>query len=188
MLSILLALAVDNWTEGRRHQQLAQQSLQIFERELRQNLAAVEDVAPYHTGLRNVVAEAIENPAQAADMRSIVEGLKTVRLRRTAWETALASGALTHIDVEKISRLSLTYDMQEGFRQLTLAAAQRFPIGFENDTAARDRNVRDIYSYLSELVAAEEELIGIYTQAIGMIRSGLREPIRPGGNVVTPSP
>ena len=66
MLSILLALAVDNWTESRRHQRLAQQSLEIFEREIRQTLAVVEGNAPYHTGLRSVVAEAIAHPSSRA--------------------------------------------------------------------------------------------------------------------------
>jgi hypothetical protein len=173
MISILFALAVDNWSERRRHQQLAQQSLQIFERELRQNLAVVEGNAPYHKGLRSVVAAAITNPAGAADMRTIVEGLKAVRLRNTAWETALASGALTHIDVETISGLSRTYSIQEGFRQLSTGAAQRVPIGASSDAAASARNVRDILAYLNELVEAEEELIGNYKLALEAIRARL---------------
>jgi hypothetical protein len=175
MLSILLALAVDNWSENRRHQRLAQQSLQIFERELRQNLALVEDVAPYHSGLRSVVAEAIANPAEAADMRSIVEGLKPILLRNTAWETALASGALTHIDVETISKLSLTYSQQEGFRQQTIASLPRFAIGSETTPEEQARHVRDVYTYLNDVVAREQDLQVYYKQALGVIRAGLRD-------------
>jgi hypothetical protein len=173
MLSILLALAVDNWTESRRHQRLAQQSLQIFEREIRQNLAAVDGNAPYHKGLRSVVAGAIVNPAGAADMRSIVEGLKPVRLRSSAWETAVASGALTHVDVETISGLSLTYSIQERFRQLSMAAAQRVPIVSMTATGVDARTVREIYAYLNELVEAEEELIGNYRFALETIQAQL---------------
>jgi hypothetical protein len=173
MLSILLALAVDNWSEGQRHQRLAQQSLQIFDRELRQNMAVVESNAPYHKGLRGVVAEAVAHPTAAADMRSIVEGLKAVRLRNSAWETALASGALTHIDVETISGLSLTYSFQERFRQLSLAASQRVPLIAESDSALTARTVRDIYAYLNELVEAEEELIVHYKLALERIGAQL---------------
>ena len=173
MLSILLALAVDNWSEGRRHQRLAQQSLQIFDRELRQNMAVVESNAPYHKGLRGVVAEAVANPTAAADMRSIVEGLKAARLRNTAWETALASGALTHIDVETISGLSLTYSFQERFRQLSMAASERVSLISESDGDLSARTVRDIYAYLNELVEAEEELIVHYKLALERIGAQL---------------
>jgi|SRR5688572_1664214 hypothetical protein len=173
MLSILLALAVDNWSEGRRHQRLAQQSLQIFDRELRQNMGVVESNAPYHKGLRSVVAEAVAHPAAAADMRSIVEGLKAARLRNTGWETALASGALTHVDVETISYLSLTYGLQERFRQLSLAASQRVPLVGENDGNLNARTVRDIYAYLNELVEAEEELIVHYKLTLERIGAQL---------------
>src|SRR5688572_13181495 len=91
MFSILLALAVENWRENRQHRRLAQQSLQIFEREIRQNLARIDDVTPYHSGLRSVVAEALVNPAQAADMRSIVAGLQPTVLLNTSSQTSLAT-------------------------------------------------------------------------------------------------
>ncbi|HEY0674196.1 MAG TPA: hypothetical protein VGD27_18115 [Longimicrobiales bacterium] len=179
MFSILLALAVDNWSETRRYQQLAQQSLSIFERELRQNLARLEDVAPYHSGLRSVVAEAVANPEQAADMRSIVEGLKPTVLLNTAWQTALATGALTHIDVETVSALSLTYSIQERFRENARASLPRVAIAGDLPPTEFTRMVHDTHAYLNELVAGEQELRGVYKQAIEIIRSGLREPIRP---------
>ena len=186
MLSILLALAVDNWSESQRHQRLALQSLQVFEREIRQNLAAIEDNIPYHSGLRSVVAQAVADPSQAADMRTIVEGLKPVLLYNTAWETAVASAALTHVDVEIISRLSRMYSVQERFRLLSLSATQRFPVGIENDPSAVTRNVRDIYSYLNELVAGEEELVGNYRQAIQMINAELGAQSQPDSAATSP--
>jgi hypothetical protein len=179
MLSILLALAVDNWAETRRHQQLARQSLEIFERELRQNLATVEDIVPYHKGLRSVVAEAIANPAQAADMRTIVAGVQPVRLRNSAWQTALASGALTHIDVEIISGLSQLYSVQDGYRQLMLAAAPRVAEGSDPNAPTSPEEVRAIHAYLNQLIAVEEELIAFYLTGIDNILSGMPEAVRP---------
>jgi hypothetical protein len=179
MFSILLALAVDGWTENRQHRRLAQQSLGIFEREIRQNLARIEDVGPYHAGLRSVVAEALANPAQAADMRSIVEGLQPTVLLNTAWQTALATGALTHIDVETVSALSLTYSIQERFRADAQASLPRFAIAGNPDPEEFRTNVQQTHAYLNRLVSSEQELRGVYEQAIKIIQAGLPEPMRP---------
>ncbi len=177
VLSILAALAVDNWSEDKRHQELANQSLRIFERELRQNLARIEDVAPYHSGLRSVVAEALANPEQAADMRSIVEGLKPTVLLNTAWQTALATGALTHIDVETVSALSLTYSIQERFREHARTALPRINIAGDPPPAELERMVYQTYAYLNDLVTGEQELRGVYEQAIELIKGRIRDPV-----------
>ena len=46
-------------------------------------------------------------PAEA-DLRSAMEGLEPVVLLNTAWETALATGVLTHMEFTIVSALSLT--------------------------------------------------------------------------------
>lgn len=176
MVSILMALAVENWRESRQNRKLAQQSLQIFEREIRQNLATIEDNVLYHTGLRNVVAEAVADPAEAADMRSIVEGLRPVRLTNTAWQTTSASGGITHINVETIWQLSLAYSFQERFRQQTLAAPPVFSFAAQTDPAERERIVRSTFNYLNELVTLEQDLRAAYQQAIQIIAASLHEP------------
>ena len=51
--SILLALAFDDWNEDRGYAELADQSLAIFEQEILQNIARVEDgIAVAHVGPR----------------------------------------------------------------------------------------------------------------------------------------
>lgn len=178
MFSILMALAVENWRENRQHQRLAQQTLQVFEREIRLNLATIEDLAPYHAGLRSVVAQALANPAEAADMRTIVEGIRPTILQNTAWQTAGASGGLTHINVETTWQLSLTYSFQERYRQQSLAALPNFSLAATANGEELQRNVRQMYNYLNELVTLEQDLSAAYRQAIEIIRSGMREPIR----------
>ena len=54
--SILLALALDEWNEGQDYQDLATLSLVNFEREIQQNRLRLEDVTPFHVGLRDVLA------------------------------------------------------------------------------------------------------------------------------------
>jgi hypothetical protein len=60
--SILLALAVDEWAQNREYAELADQSLVIFEREIRQNRARIENASPYHQGIRDLLGQMRELP------------------------------------------------------------------------------------------------------------------------------
>jgi hypothetical protein len=169
VISILLALAVDQWRENRSNRLLARQSLQIFEREVRRNLTALEEVIPYHTGLRDVAVAMAAQPERVVEVRSIVEGLKPVVLLNTAWETALATGALRHIDVETVSALSLTYSMQQRFREEVRAGLPRLlPSG---DADARE--MQQAIAYLTEMGRSEDELRGVYLQALEVITQAI---------------
>jgi len=169
VLSILVALAVDNWRDNRNNHQLAMKSLRIFEREIRQNLSRLEDVSPYHSGLRDVVVQAQADPEHGFDVRSIVEGVRPTVLLNTAWQTALATGALTHIDVETVSALSLTYSIQQRFVDDGRVSYQRLA-GSEAPAGAESRAmVSTTSTYLSDLVTAEQQLRGVYEQALQII-------------------
>ena len=80
VVSIILALAVDEWRDDRHNHELAAQSLMIFEQEIRQNLGRVDDAAPYHAGLRDVVAGMTAGEPAEADLRSAMEGVEPVVL------------------------------------------------------------------------------------------------------------
>ena len=165
VISILLALAVDQWRENRSNRLLARQSLQIFEREVRRNLNALEEVIPYHNGLRDVAVAMAAEPERVVELRSIVEGFKPVVLLNTAWETALATGALRHIDVETVSALSLTYSMQQRFREEVRAGLPRLLPGAD----ANAREMQHAIAYLTEMGRSEDELRGVYLQALEVI-------------------
>lgn len=169
--SILLALAVENWAEQQRNQELAMQSLSIFEREIRQNLARVEDVAPYHQGLRSVVAEMAGDPGRAVEVRSVLEGLEPPVLLNTAWETAVAVGSLTHMDFDIVQALSLTYSIQGQFQEKSRPAAR--PRMDTGELSAEGVNA--VLAYITELERSESELLGIYAQALTVVREHLGE-------------
>ncbi|MEX2282116.1 MAG: hypothetical protein WEE89_06510 [Gemmatimonadota bacterium] len=170
MLSILLALAVDEWRENRSHRLLAQQSLMIFEREIRQNLARLDDVVPYHSGLVNVVAQIRADPTRATDIRSIVEGLETNVMLNTAWQTALATGALTHMDVETVSALSLTYSLQQRFSEESRLSIPRIWVAGSLSRDELGRTIEETYAYLTDLLTSEQQLRGVYREALEIIQ------------------
>jgi hypothetical protein len=162
VMSILLALAVDQWRENRNNRLLALQSLEIFERELERNLARLDDVIPYHNGLRDVATEMAAEPERIVEVRSLMEGLRPVVLQNTAWEAALATGALRHIDVETVAALSWTYSNQERFREELRVGAPRMVPG----AGANLTEVQQAVAYLTEMTRSEQELHGYYVEAL----------------------
>ena len=93
-ISILVALALDEWRENREDAETVRQALSNFVSEIEQNQARIEDAAPFNLGLLNVLS----NRYEAKDIRSIddflnmVESYEPVNLQTTAWETALEIG------------------------------------------------------------------------------------------------
>lgn len=168
VLSILLALAVDEWREGRSNETLADQSLQIFAQEIEHNLAMLRDVVPYHMGLQQVVGQMAAEPERVAEVHSIMEGLQPTVLHNTAWETALATGAFRHMDVTTVSFLSRMYSMQQHFRDQTT----RRPELFVTNATTTDQKLEQMQHaliYLTDVVRAEQELRDVYLLALDEI-------------------
>lgn len=167
--SILLALAVDEWAQEQEYAELASQSLGIFEREIGQNRARLDDQIPYHTGIRDLLSGMRVETSAPSDVASIMEGLDPPVLLSTAWETALATGALTHMEFEVVSALSLTYSIQEGFESRTRIDRPRIS-ALDPVTAAQARARTDeALEYVAALVQDEAELITVYDQALALI-------------------
>lgn len=175
IVSIVAALAVDEWRQGRQNQELATQSLAVFEREIRQNMARLDDAAPYHAGMRDVVARMAAEEAAAADLRSIMEGLEPTVLLSTAWETALATGALTYMDFEVVSALSLTYSLQRRFAEESRSHLPDISVGPGESPRTLDDRIAAARAYLEDLTRDEQQLRGVYAEALQMIRNRLTE-------------
>ncbi len=113
--SILLALALDEWNEDLEFQDLADRSLVNFEREIQQNRLRLEDVTLFHVGLRDVLVgmDSSGDAVPATTIRNIMEGFQPAILVSTAWETAVATGALGYMDYDVVAGLSLSYNLQE---------------------------------------------------------------------------
>jgi hypothetical protein len=181
VLSILLALFVDSWRQDAENEALATTSLEIFQREISQNAARIEDVMPYHIGLRDVVESMAAQPERVVEVRSIVEGLEPTFLLSAAWETALATGALRHIDMETVSALSLTYSLQQRYREESRAGLPRMLATPGTTVAERLEQMQQAVAYLNLIIRSELELHGVFEQALQQIEVGLgeREPDPP---------
>ena len=174
--SILLALALNEWNEDREFEDLASRSLVNFEREIQQNRLRVEDVTLFHAGLRDVLAnmDASGGAVPTTTIRNIMEGFQPALLVSTAWETAVATGALGYMDYDVVAGLSLTYNMQERLVTLNQSGLNDLLVGgFRSGEA--DLLVYAANRYMRELTEAEQRLQGVYDLVLGLIAETLGE-------------
>ncbi len=168
--SILLALALDEWNEDREFEDLASRSLVNFEREIQQNRLRVEDVTPFHLGLRDLLANMDAGGADvpASTIRNILDGFQPALLVSTAWETAVATGALGYMDYDVVAGLSLTYNLQERLVTLNRSGMNDLLMGGFR-SGEPDLLVYTANRYMRELTEAEQGLQGVYDLVLGLI-------------------
>jgi len=173
VLSILLALWVDEWKQHSAEQQLARVSLTNFLHEVQQNQARLDDILPYHRGLRGMVKELEANNSirTPGDFEGAVgvDGMRPPFLLTTAWQTALATGALQHMDYETVSALSLTYTLQDRFREESRAGIQSVLQSSNFLPGHAQPALRSADIFLNDVVTEEEELRATYAQAARLL-------------------
>jgi len=171
-VSIVFALWVDEWSEDQDFQELAERSLVSFEREIEQNMRRLEDVTPFHIGLRDVVGVMTANGGTTSlgTFRNIIDGFEPAILVNTAWETGVATGAVSHIEYDIVAGLSLTYGIQDRLNALNssgLSDLLRGGLG----SGEMEMLLYAASRYLRELAEEEQQLQLAYAQILELLRA-----------------
>jgi hypothetical protein len=175
-VSILSALALDEWREDRQDADNIQKALSNFLSEIQQNKAAIDDAAPFNQGLRHVLGKRqevreIESVGQFVGM---MESYAPVVLRSTAWDTALATGSLSKMDYSLVTALSLTYGRQSRYQELNRTGMSELT-NPQNLTPERlNMAVYNSIRYLGEVTQMESELVIVYSEAISVVQLAIR--------------
>jgi hypothetical protein len=174
-ISILVALALDEWRENRQHAEAIQQALSNFASEIQRNKARVEDTAPFNRGLLEVLRNRYETKdiGSVDDYVNMVESYAPADLRTTAWETALATGSLAEMQYDLVSVLSFTYGKQEDY-QIATQSGMADLTSLQN--LADDRLELATYNavrYLNGIRGMESELNDIYSEALTVVENAL---------------
>ena len=173
VVSILVALGLDEWREDRQDEETVQLALSNFASELRQNQERVDDAAPFNRGLRSV----LRNHYQDEDIESVEEFVNMVGsyapvvLQSTAWETALATGSLAKMEYYLVSALSLTYSLQNRYQLLSRSGMADLT---SPQNLSEDKLNLAIYNsirYLDDITSMEEELGVIYNEAFTVLQT-----------------
>ena len=173
VLSILVALGLDEWREDRQDEETVQLALSNFASELQLNRARVEDAAPFNRGLHRVLRNRYqENDIESVDeFVNMVESYTPVVLQSSAWETALATGSLAKMEYNLVSALSLTYSLQNRYQQ---AARSGMVELMSPQNLSADKLNLAIYNsirYLDDITNMEEELGVIYNEASSVLQT-----------------
>ena len=178
VVSILLALGLDQWQEDREIQELVDRSIQSFEIEIQRNKLSIEDVTPFHQGLREVLTRRNEDGAvdSLAEFRDIMEGFRAAVLLRSAWETAVATGILSRMDYEMVAALSLVYSTQSRFEEIYARGNNAILTSGRLTAEGLHTSVYYAIRFMTEVNTAEVQLNSMYEAALNVIADHKNKP------------
>ena len=174
ILSILAALAVNQWQESRARVQRVAEARRAFTDEIRRNheMLRSEAYLPHHTRLKVEYDKAVKG--EAADTNSFFEtGVHPTPLSDSAWRSLSGSAILMDLPSSTVLMVSDIYGAQNSIEKrndgfLNAIGAPRS----DRETPAYARDVtRSISLYLNGLVPAEEKLLLSYEYALKRLAS-----------------
>ena len=169
VLSILAALAVNQWQESRARAQRVDDACKAFTDEIDRNrrMLLAEDYLPYHRQLQAEFAKAVKG--EPADTGSFFKtGVHPALWSDSAWRSLSGSAILIDLKSSTVLRVSYIYGAQNSIEKrndgfLNAIGAPRS----DRETPAFARDLtRSISLYLNDLVPAEEKLLRTYERTL----------------------
>ncbi len=173
VLGILVALAVNDWRENREHARLAAQVVTSFQREIATNDSALTERAAYHRAMADSLGALVARSAgrePPGGLRAIRgwHGITPVLLRSAAWESALATQALSYVDYRTVADLSRIYEQQRRLDAISTGfIATMFTPGFQTGGFG---SIASMASYLQDIAGAEGRLKQEYDAELRALR------------------
>ena len=110
---VFLGLLGDEWRERSQHRAFARASLRHFRDEFRVNRQAVADVRAHHLdGLRDIQGYFRADAAARARLGVPFRGTHPAFLQYAAWDLAIATQSLVHVDADLAHAISRVYAVQ----------------------------------------------------------------------------
>ncbi len=177
IFSILLALAVNGWADGRRQERLADHALERFAREIRDNRGRIEAILPYHRALLHAVTrvDSLGGVHSFAEWRREVpefSGFYPAELVTTAWESAVTLGVLSGMGYDTVAALSELYGLQDDLDRFNWSY---LPL-FDFSDGSMPTTVRRANAYFQTVLSYEEALLQRYGAVLATIGYAETEP------------
>jgi hypothetical protein len=167
-LGVFLALMAEQWRERARDRELAEASLRGFRSEILRNRKAVEAVKDYHAGLlKELRTYFAADPKKRTAENIQIRGLQPVFFDQTAWDLALATQALAHIDSQLALGLSRAYGLQRTYKEMTGAIMQAIFL------RSMEENFEGMMWYYGDIVLWEPQLLRLYDELVPQIDRAL---------------
>jgi type II secretory pathway pseudopilin PulG len=177
VLSVLLALAANNWADARREHALVEQARTSFALEMRANRERVAKQLPYHRALTNAVLAVDSNGgvrsyAAWRQKVPIWSGFAPPDVSATAWQSAIATGALSHMSYPDVAALSTAYTIQGKLDAFNTAY---LPL-FDFSDPAMSGTVRRMHVYMQTVLSYEGALMAGYDSALVQLEGAPPRP------------
>ena len=178
VLSILLALTLDEWQEDQEIEELIDRSMVNFVNELNQNKSRVDDVSAYHQGVWHVLEgwSGNDETASVVEFRNIMDAMQPVVLTSSAWQTAVATGALGRMDFELVSALALTYNTQFRFDERYNSMLQNLLSPYSLHEENLEITIYNATRFVADVSSSESELGAYYAQSLTLLSDYVPAP------------
>jgi hypothetical protein len=158
------------WREASHTRELADESLRRFRAEILTNRKAVAAVKDYHaTTLKSLQSYLAADPKMRSLETVQIKGVQPAFFEHTAWDLALATQSLAHIDPPVAFALSRIYGTQQTYAELTRGFVQAMYL------RPLTESFEGLSYYYGDLVFMEPALLRLYDEALPQIDRELAE-------------
>jgi hypothetical protein len=173
-VSVFLALLGEQWRENAHTRELAAASLRRFRAEMVTNRQAVLAVKDYHAATLKSLETYFAADPKTRQIRSVeIRGVQPASFEHTAWDLALATQSLAHIDAAVAFALSRIYGLQQGYAELTRGILNAMYLRPPTEDVRGFMAALTIY--YGDIVRYEPEMLRQYDEVVQQIDRALGE-------------
>lgn len=161
ILSVVLALALNNWNQNRIEENRADQAQQNIINEIKTNREEVQQAYDYN---RSMIEKIEANPNRGVSLRP-------ANIRDFAWETAQASGAVGNLEFSVISIVAEIHELQEDYKNQIMISTE---IIYEANMRGADyfagRETNFFLNTMYDIGSREKRLLDTYEEALKILQ------------------
>jgi hypothetical protein len=173
---VFLGLMGEQWRERAEQRGLAETSLRRFRTEIANNRKAVAAVSDYHASLKRDLDAYFKLESRTPDKLKIgmTMGLGPVFFEQAAWDLALATQSLAHIDSDLAFALSRVYTVQQGYAgvQTAILSSTIYGRSVKQDFEGFWQSV---HYYLGDIAYFDPTILKAYDEVLPQIDRALGE-------------
>lgn len=173
---VFLGLMGEQWRERSEQRALGENSLRRFRIEIANNRKAVAAVSDYHASLKRDLDAYFKLEPRTPDKLNVVKtmGVGPVFFERAAWDLALATQSLAHIDSDLAFALSRVYTIQQSYAGIQTAILTSTVYG-RSPTQDFDGFWRSVHYYLGDVSFFDPAMLKAYDEVLPQIERALGE-------------
>lgn len=161
ILSVVLALALNNWNQNRIEENIAEQALQNIINEIEANQEEVKKAYNYN---RSLIKEMETDPNRGVS-------LHPANIRDFAWETAQVSGAVSSLEFPVISIVAEIHELQEEYKnQIMISTELIYQANMRGVDYFAGREANFFLNTMYDIRSRERRLLDRYKEALKIIK------------------